>query len=144
MLNPYAIILGLFVIAGFVTALWGWFIIVKARKTQCCPVVEGVVEQSTPTSEANDLPPHILFSYTVDARTYQCMLEFPGGTSPSPELASSYVLKYPVDAKVPVYYNPDQPGPATLEPGLTRGDWMIPVLGVAAMAFGIFVLFFGS
>ena len=144
MFNPYAIILGLFVIAGFVAALWGWFIIVKARKTQRWPVVEGVVEQSAPTSEANDLLPHILFSYTVDAHTYQRMLEFPGGTNPSPELASGYVLKYPVGVKVSVYYNPDQPGQATLEPGLTRGDWMIPVLGVAAMAFGIFALFFNS
>lgn len=142
MFNPYAIILGLFIIAGFIAAVWGWLIIAKARKTRHWPVVGGVVEQSAPTSEANDLLPHILFSYTVDGRTYQRVLEFPGGTSPSPEFATSYVRKYPVDAKVSVYYNPDQPDQATLEPGLTRGDWMIPALGVAAMAFGIFALFF--
>jgi hypothetical protein len=76
------------------------------------------------------------------ARAYQRALEFPDGTSPSPEFATSYVRKYPVGAKVPVYYNPDQPDQATLEPGLTRGDWMIPALGIAAMAFGIFALFF--
>ena len=144
MFNPYAIILGLFIIAGFVAVLWGWSIMVKARKMQRWPVVKGAIEQSAPTSEANDLLPHILFSYTVDMHTYQCVLEFPGGTSPSPELATSYVRKYPIGAKVPVYYNPDQPAQATLEPGLSRGDWMIPVLGVAAMAFGIFALFFSS
>ena len=144
MFNPYVIILGLFIIAGFIAALWGWFIIAKARKTRRWPVVEGAIEQFAPTSEANDLLPYILFSYTVDARTYQRVFEFPGGTNPSPELATSYIRKYPIGAKVPVYYNPDQPDQATLEPGLNRGDWMIPVLGIAAIAFGIFALFFSS
>lgn len=144
MFNPYAIILGLFIIAGFVAVLWGWFIIAKAQKTRRWPVVEGVIDQSTSALEANDLLPHILFSYTVNAHTYQRVLEFPGGTSPSPELAISYARKYPVGTKVPVYFNPDQPDHATLEPGLARGDWMIPAVGIAAMAFGIFALFFSS
>ena len=30
MFNPYAIILGLFIIAGFIVALWDWFIVAKA------------------------------------------------------------------------------------------------------------------
>ncbi|RFC37050.1 MAG: Protein of unknown function (DUF3592) [Candidatus Nitrotoga sp. SPKER] len=143
-LNYYVFILGLFVIAGFVGVLWGWFIIAKARKTLRWPMVEGVIEQSALTSEADDLLPHILFSYTVATYTYQRTLEFPNGTNPSPELASSYAKKYPVGAKVSVYYNPDQPDQATLEPGLARGDWMIPVLGIAAMALGIFALFFSN
>jgi hypothetical protein len=143
-LNYYAIILGLFIIAGFVAVLWGWFMFAKARKTLRWPMVEGAIEQSAPTSEAHDLLPHILFSYTVAADTYQGTLEFPDGTEPSPELATSYAKKYPAGAKVSVYYNPVQPDQATLEPGLARGDWMIPVLGLAAMALGIFALFFSN
>ena len=144
MFNPYAIILGLFIIAGFIVTLWGGIIIIRARKTQRWPVTEGTIEQSAPTSEANDLLPHILFSYTVATHTYQHTLEFPGGVNPSPELATHYVRKYPAGAKVPVYYNPDQPDQATLEPGLARSDWMIPILGIAAMAFGVFALFFSA
>ena len=144
MFNPYAIILGLFIIAGFITALWGWSIIAKARKTRRWSMVEGTIEQSAPTSEADGLPPHILFSYTVAAHTYQRALEFPGGANSSPELAVGYAGKYPCGAKVSVYYNPDQPDQATLEPGLARGDWMILALGITAMAFGIFALFFGN
>lgn len=142
MFNPYAIILGLFIIAGFIATLWGWSIIAKARKTRRWPMVEGAIEQSAPMSETDDLLPHILFSYTVGMRTYQHVLGFPDGANPSPELATRYTGKYPVGAKVPVYYNPDQPDQATLEPGLARGDWMILALGIAAMAFGIFALFF--
>ncbi len=143
-LNYYAIILGLFIIGGFGAVLWGWIIFAKARKTLRWPMVEGVIEQSAPTSQANDLLPHIQFSYTVAAHIYQRTLEFPDGTNPSPELAASYAKKYPAGAKVSVYYNPDQADQATLEPGLARGDWMIPALGIAAIALGIFALFFSS
>lgn len=143
-LNPYVIILGLFTLAGFAAALWGGFIIAKARKTLRWPWVEGAIEPSASTPDANDLLPHILFSYTVAAHTYQRTLEFPGGTSPSPELTTCYAKKYPAGAKVSVYYNPDQPDQATLEPGLAKGDWMIPALGLAAMAVGIFGLFFSG
>lgn len=142
-MNPYAIILGLFLVAGFVVALWGVLIMAKARKTMRWPTVEGVIEESASASEdSNDLLPHILFSYTVAARTYQRALEFPGGTNPSLELATHYARKYPVGVRVTVHYNPDQPEKATLEPGLTRGDWMIPAAGIAAMAFGVYALFF--
>lgn len=143
-MNYYAIILGLFIIAGLFAVLWGWSIIAKARKTLRWPMVEGTIEQSTSTSEADDLLPHILFSYTVAAYTYQRTLAFPSGTNPSPELATSYAKKYPAGAKVSVYYNPDQPDQATLEPGLAKGDWMIPFLGIIAMALGIYALFFSS
>ncbi len=134
-LNYYAIILVLFIIAGFIAVLWGWFIIAKARKTLRWTMVEGAIKQSAPTSEADDLLPHILFS---------CTLDFPDGTEPSPELTTSYAKKYPAGAKVSVYYNPDQPDQDTLEPCLARGDWMIPAVGIIAMAFGIFALFFSS
>lgn len=143
-LNYYAIILGLFIIGGFGAVLWGWIIFVKARKTLRWPMVEGVIEQSAPTSKANDLLPYIQFRYTVAAHIYQRTLEFPDNTNPSPELATSYAKKYPVGAKISVYYNPEQPNQATLEPGLARGDWMIPALGIAAIALGVFALFFSS
>lgn len=144
MFNPYAIILGLFIVAGLMATLWGMSIIARARKTQRWPMVEGMIETSSPSSEDNDLLPHILFSYAVDTHTYQHALKFPGGTQPSPELTASYTRKYSVGAKVSVYYNPQQPDQATLEPGLARGDWMILAIGITAMAFGIFALFFSG
>ena len=143
MFNPNAIILGLFVIAGFIVALWGWLIIAKARKTQRWPMVEGTIEQSAPSS-ADDPPSHLLFSYTVAAHTYQRVLESPGGDNSSPELAADYAEKHPVGTKVPVYYNPDQPDQSTLEPSLASGDWMVLALGITTMVFGIFALFFGN
>ncbi len=144
MLNPYALILGLFAIAGLLTALWGWSIIVKGRKTRRWPMVEGVIEQSALVADADDLLPHILYSYTVAGQAYRRELEFPGGISPAPEFAASYAGKFPVGAKVRVYYDPEQPERATLEPGPGRGDWMIFVLGLAATVFGVSALLFSG
>ncbi len=144
MLNPYAFILGLFTLAGLLTALWGWSTLVKGRKTLRWPATEGVIEQSTPAADADDLLPHILFSYTVAGQTYRRELEFPGGISPTPEFSVSYAGKFPVGAKVRVYYDPAQPERATLEPGPGRGDWMILALGLAAAVFGLSALLFSG
>ena len=144
MLNPYALILGLFTFAGLLTTLWGWSIIVQGRKTLRWPAAEGVIEQSAPAADADDLLPHILFSYTVAGQTYRRELEFPGGISPAPEFAVSYAGKFPVGAKVQVYYDPGQPECATLDPGPGRGDWMVFALGLAATVFGVSALLFSG
>lgn len=144
MLNPYALILGLFALAGLLTTLWGWSIIVKGRKTLRWPATEGVIEQSAPAADADDLLPHILFSYTVVGQTYRRELEFPGGISPVPEFAASYAGKFPAGAKVQVYYDPGHPERATLEPGPARGDWMIFALGLVATVFGASALLFSG
>lgn len=144
MWNPYALILGLFALAGVFLTAWGLSIIVKGRKTLCWPAVEGIVEQSMPAADADALLPHILFSYTVAGQTYRRELEFPRDISPTPELAVSYAERFPEGAKVRVYYDPEQPERATIEPGPARGDWMILALGLAAAAFGIAALWFSG
>jgi hypothetical protein len=142
MWNPYALILGLFTLAGVFLTAWGLSIIVKGRKTLRWPATEGVIEHSA--ADADDLLPRILFSYTVAGQTYRRELEFPGGISPTPEFAASYVEKFPAGAKVQVYYDPEQPERATLEPGSARGDWMIFILGLAATVFGTAALLFSG
>ena len=50
-MNPYVILLGLFVVAGIAVTFWGWRIMVKGRDAKAWPSVEGVVETFTPASE---------------------------------------------------------------------------------------------
>lgn len=144
MFNPYTIIIGLFFTSGLFVTLWGLFIILKARKTKQWPCVDGVIDQSKPSSEQRDLLPHIQFKYTVGEVTYQRTMEFPGDITPTEEFAKSYVQKYPVGTKVPVYYNPANPEAATLEPGLGKGDWLVLVIGLGALLMGILFFFFGA
>jgi hypothetical protein len=64
----------------------------------------------------------------------------PGGAGVTPDFAENYVKKYSQGIKVRVYYNPGQPGQATLEPGVARGDWLIFALGLAASLLGTLFL----
>ena len=133
-MNLYPLILGAVFIGGIGVSVWGWMVLAKSRKMKAWPTTTGVIDQSSPTSEANDLLPHIVFSYQVNGATYQRIFEFPEGTHPLPEFNRAYLDKYPEGKNVEVYYNPKNPDKATLEPE-TQGDWMILALGIL-MAIG--------
>jgi len=143
MFNPYVIILSTFGIAGAVVTLWGLMIIRKARKTLGWPSVEGAIKESSPASNSDDLMPNIRFHYQVDDQSYTCTLELPGSVSPSQELTRRYLEKYPQGKKVRVFYDPQHPERATLEPGI-GSDWMVFALGLMATVFSIGALFFSD
>ena len=144
MFNPYIIVLGLFVIAGLLATLWGVRIIVRARRTQQWPSVEGVIEKSNISSNVNDLLPDIEFRYEVENQTYRRSMEFSRDVTSSQEFAASYVDKYPAGARVRVYYDPEKPDNATLEPGLGQGDWLVFAIGLGMLVFGILFLLLGG
>jgi Protein of unknown function (DUF3592) len=141
MINPYIIILSAFGIAGIGVTLWGWTIIARARKTLRWPRVEGIIQESRPATEADDLLPHIRYEYRVGDQAYSCTLEIPGSVTPSQQFTTRYLDKYPPGKKVQVYYDPVQPDHAMLEPGI-GSDWMIFVLGLLATLFAVAALFF--
>lgn len=141
MFNPYAIILGLFVITGVFTTLWGLRVMVSARRSLEWPVVEGTIEESRLSSDEFDLLPSIKFSYQVNQHSYQQSLKFPGDVTPTKEFAQSYVDKYPQGSTVQVFYNPEKPENATLEPGSGRGDWLILAIGLGMVIIGSLLFF---
>ncbi|ALP53095.1 hypothetical protein Tel_07955 [Candidatus Tenderia electrophaga] len=128
-MNLYGIILVAVALGGIAVSLWGWRVLKQARQMAQWPSTDGVIVESKPCSAQDDLLPHIEYRYEIGGETHRRRFEFPSGTNPMPELAESYVKKYPLDAPVQVFYNPDEPGQSTLEPG-SRGDWMILVLGI--------------
>lgn len=143
MFNPYIIILSLFLLAGLITTLWGLAIIVKARRTQGWPCVDGVIEESRITSGDNDLLPFISFSYTVGQASYRQNLAFSPDITPTQEFTASYLQKYPAGTHVKVYYHPGDPEKATLEPGLGRGEWLVFAFGLGMFVFAMAFLFLG-
>ncbi len=138
-MNPYFIILALVTLGGIVITLWGWQILRNSQKLRNWPSVEGIIEESEPSSAHDDLLPHIVYCYEVDGQTLRSHFEFPSGTQPLPEFAQAYVKKYPIGAKVPVFYNPQQTSQSTLEPG-AQGDWMILALGILMTVGGAIAL----
>jgi hypothetical protein len=144
MLNPYTIIISLFIIAGLLTTMWGLWIIVQGRKTLQWPSVEGVIQESDIASDKDDLLPHILFRYSVGQANYEQTMQFPGDITPTQEFATSYVQKYPAGSRIPVYYDPENPEIATLEPGPGKGDWLVFAMGLGTLLFGIVFYVFGG
>lgn len=141
-MNPYIIILTLFLIAGLATTAWGWTIIARGKRTQRWPAVDGTITQNK--SSDSDALPEIEFSYTVGGKEYRRNHDYPSGTTPSQQLSANYASKYPVGSFVKVHYDPAHPEHATFEPGLARGDWMIFLLGGIATFFAAVFLLFGG
>ncbi len=141
-MNPYTLILGIFLIAGIATTAWGWMIIVRGRGTRRWPAVSGSITRSAVRD--HDSIPDITFTYTVNGTTYRCVHRFPSGTQPSQELTAQYLTKFPLGTPVTVHYDPSHPQHATIEPGLARGDWLIFALGLIATVFGAIFLLFGG
>jgi hypothetical protein len=141
-INPNLYILGLFTLCGLLTAIWGWNLIAKGRKTLCWQIAEGIVEQSE-QAEDDSLLPKILVSYVVDGVSYQRQLEFSYKFAPARGYTASYVEKFSAKSPIQVYYDPNKPERITLEPGVGRGDWLIFPLGLFATIFGIYTLITG-
>ena len=141
MLNPYSIILGFFVASGVLVTLWGVRIIVIARKTLKWPFVGGKIEESRINFGAGDLLPYIVFSYNIGEKNYQQQMTFPRDITPSQEFTKSYLEKYPAGFLVQVFYDPNNPETATLEPGPAEGDWLILVVGLAMLVLGLLMFF---
>lgn len=140
-LNPYVIILSLFIIAGLFATFWGWRIIRESKKTLSWPNIDGAISKLEASSMSDDLLPLVEFSYCVNHKEYLCILKFPDSVSPSQELKKQYQEKYPVGTQVKVFYEPDNPENATIEPGMANGDWFVFVLGVITTVFGLIFLF---
>lgn len=140
-MNPYVIILALVSLGGIAITIWGWRVLRISQMRKKWPSVEGVITASESSSEDDDLLPRIVFSYEVEGQVFSRVFEFPSGTQPLPEFTQAYLKKYPVDAKVRVYYDPRYPDEATLEPG-TQADWMILVLGLLMAVGGAAAIIF--
>lgn len=141
MFNPYTIILSLFILSGLAASLWGWRIIAQGKKTLLWPATDGVIDVSTIDKQQGDLLPRIEFHYSVDGHPYKGTVTFSRDITPSQEFCNSYLAKYPRGQKVSVHYNPDDPGHATLEPGVKKGDSIVLVIGLITLFLGIIFLF---
>jgi len=142
-LSYYALIIGAFIVVGLVITAYGWKTYQKGKTKRQWPSVTGEITGALLASEENDLLPDIRFRYTVDAQSYEGRLEFPAGTTPMPGFAHHQLEKYPLGSQVAVYYNPQDPAQATLEPG-ANDDWMVLAIGIGVTLLGILALFFSG
>lgn len=140
MFNPYSIILALFALSGVVIAVQGWRVLQRAKNVKSWPTASGVIVASQmPASEFDSPTPMVTFRYEINGRYYERSQDF-HGQSLSWEFCKKFTEKYPIDASVQIFYDVRNPGNATLEPGLEKGDWMLFATGVLVTVSGVIFL----
>ncbi len=89
--------------------------------------------------------PKIEYAYAVNGKRYTAnRIDFggEGAALPSREEADVVTHKYPVGARVQVYYNPSHPATAVMEPAQVRNVLPTMLIGVAFFGGGIFLSLF--
>ncbi len=153
----------IFIITGGFVAFFGNGQIKDAKQSVDWPAVEGTVvssevQQESKTSRSNGTTrrktgtrtartktsyrAEVLYDYVVNGETYSANKVLFGQVGKgSPASARKIVNRYPAGKKVTVYYNPDEPEIAVLEPGATGGTYVLFGVGCVFILFGVVALF---
>jgi hypothetical protein len=134
---PYGVC-GLFVLAGLVMAAYGGTLLYRAQQSTGWPCTDGRITRSEIVLNDASYSPTVVYAYMVDGVDYQgtdiaCAPRISTGDG---DYARRCVARYPVGAPVAVYYDPDEPTTAVLEPGLSGKSFVPVVFGLYFAAFG--------
>lgn len=99
-------------------------------------ITEERVSGSTTTKRNYSYQPEIKYEYYLDGMPLIGERVRFGGVS-NRQIAENLVGIYKPGDEVQVYYNPDNPKDSVLEPGISFGMLLMPMLGLAAIGCGI-------
>lgn len=117
-------------IVGLAVTILGVVQFKKALETKHWPSVDGTIITSE-MSGGTKVAPIVRYLYYVDDQEYSFDQVNPLKLGRGQKKYAQRVLdKYPMDAKVKVYYNPADPKSAVLEPGAIAGNYWIPLIGL--------------
>ena len=128
------LILGAILLTGLGVAGVSVVDIWTGLKTPAWPTVEGQVVESRITSGSEGTA-HVEYEYEVAERRYR-----------NDRIATGFFFgnvgailvqrRYPLEKRVRVYYDPDDPGNAVLETGIPASAWVMLVIGLIAAGVG--------
>lgn len=99
---------------------------VRQEQAARWPIVQGTVirsEVEAVRSKGIKYVPKVVYTYSVDGQPYEgSRYRFSAFRSEKPGYAEEVVARYPVGARVPVYYRPGQPSETLLQPGVASVD----------------------
>jgi hypothetical protein len=112
------------------------------------PTVPGQIQQSVVQYHSGDggrYSPWIQYGFTVAGQRYQCDMITYRSLPTDRAAAESYVERYPPGSPVHVFYDPESPDVAVLEPGADRRSYLIGaavlfILFAVGVGFGIAAL----
>jgi len=145
--NAVLIVLG----AGF--SVWSWELIADARSSLGWPMTTGTVVQSEVASHDSHsdgkttrmYTAEVHYSYSVNGVRHTSDRVTPGDSSTSRASSKQEIVgRYPAGARVPVYYDPDRPQSALLEPGPVFITYIPFIFGLLAIVAGVASFFWRS
>lgn len=133
-----------FLIGGFFALKFGQKSIDLAKASVEWPSVPGKVESSEVVRKRDNdgdtmYRAEIIYSYTVNGEALESDKRRIGATSSSSSSKSAYKItrEYPQGQDVTVYYNPDAPEEAVLEPGVFLESKILWYVGLVFMVLGV-------
>ena len=136
------------VIGYFVAFTFGKPILDNAKASRDWPSVPGVITRSAVATKRSDgktmYSSDVVYRYQVEGRELTCNSVFFGGNTSSSNSSAAYNVtgRYPEGAEVDVYYEPEDPANAVLEPGTRWQSYIVFGLGLVFLIVGVLV--FGS
>ena len=134
-----------FLIAGAWAFLFSLRDIRRGRASKSWPTTTGKITFSgikkVSDSEGTFYFPDISYEYSVDGVTYLSdAIHFgPARGFAFPSSARKRASKYTVGMPVTVYYNPEDPNIAVLEPGIRTSSFIFLGLGALSFIIGLFI-----
>ncbi len=115
----------------------------RAQESQTWPTATGTIQASEVTSffqkGKTKYSPSVSYTYDVNGRSLTSNLIWASGgdTSTVKSQQQDVVDKYPVGSTVKVFYDPENPEFAILEPGITSTNYIVLGAGGAILLVGI-------
>lgn len=144
-----SLFMGIFFVVGVGVSIWGVSIIRNGAASENWPsttgeVVEAYVRDST-DEDGTTYHAEVTYRYTVNDQWYAGdTVNFGQYGSGNRSHAQGIVDRYPSGQRITVYYNPDSPGTAVLEPGLTWSSYLVLGIGLCFAGVPFLILIFGG
>jgi hypothetical protein len=138
-------VLFIFGLVGAGLSYWGWTIVQDARASSSWPTAAGAVissevSHSTDAEGGDSYSPEVDYQYQVDGQNIiNDQIKFGENSYDSRRRAEEIAANYPVGRQVTVYYDPEQPDKAVLEPGVSAGSYIVLSIGVVFILIALLV-----
>jgi hypothetical protein len=137
--------LWVFIAIGIAMLGVGLNLVFQSLRCKSWPTTQGTIQsaeigQHRGSKGGTSYSADVSYGYSVRQTHYTGTKIAFGMMSASASYARGVLNRYPVGAKVPVYYSPNDPGTAVLEPGIHGGVWICFGVGSVFVLFGIMFL----
>ena len=143
----------LFILVGIVALIWGGIVLKNASASAAWSSVRGEVTESKVETKAERVKRNerwrtektywakVRYSYSVEGTPYTGGKVSFGEYGGKQEHARQIVKRFPKGKAVDVYYDPEKPEMAVLEPGVTKSSYLFLGIGLVSTICGIAACF---